>query len=191
MSNLILASNSPRRQELLKQAGYQFEVFTKDFDEPSNDELSAIDLARFLAEYKNDRYRELLNSEVIITSDTVVVSESIALGKPKDRIEAINMISKLMGKYHQVSSGVCISSKDKRVSFDDVTLVSFKVLSEKEIEYYVDAFMPFDKAGAYGIQEWIGMIGIDKIKGSFYTVMGLPVHKVYDCLKNEFGIKPL
>lgn len=189
-NKLILASNSPRRQELLKDAGFQFDVFTRNIDE-SIPEKTPIELvAKIISELKNKAYRELLNDEIILTSDTIVVSDDMVLGKPKNKKEAAEMLQKLSGKAHDVISGVCISSMQKSIIFDDITQVFFKELSTEQINYYIDQYQPFDKAGAYGIQEWIGMIGVEKIIGSYYNVMGLPIHKVYDNLKQEFNIQP-
>jgi septum formation protein len=189
-NKLILASNSPRRQELLKNAGFQFDVFTRNIDE-SIPEKTPIELvAKIISELKNKAYRELLNDEIILTSDTIVVSNDMVLGKPENKKEAAEMLQKLSGKAHDVISGVCISSMQRAIVFDDVTRVFFKELSLEQINHYIDEYQPFDKAGAYGIQEWIGMIGVEKIIGSYYNVMGLPIHKVYDNLKQEFNILP-
>lgn len=185
---LILASNSPRRQELLKKAGFQFDVFTRDFDEHFPESMSARDVAKFLAIQKNQKYRELLKQEIIITSDTTVVAGDKVLNKPTDRNEAQEMLKSLSDKSHLVISGVCISSTDKTMAFDEVTEVVFHPLSEQEINYYIDHFKPYDKAGAYGIQEWIGLTKVREIRGSFYNVVGLPVDKVYTVLKTDFGL---
>jgi len=190
MSKLIVASNSPRRQELMAQAGFKFEVFTQNIDETIDKRMSVLDAAKYLAEKKNKEYRKLLGQEVILTSDTVVIANNQILGKPKDAEEARAMLQSMSDGSHLVVTGVCISSDKKMVSFDDVTKVHLNTINLKEINYYIDNYQPFDKAGAYGIQEWIGMVAIDKIEGSFYNVMGLPIHKVYSCLKNDFDISP-
>ncbi len=188
--HLILASNSPRRQELLRQAGFKFEVFVKDFEEDFPESIGAIEVAEFLATQKNKQYRPYLNNEVIITADTTVVCEDQVLNKSQNKQDAMTMLSLLSDKIHTVVSGVCISSPDKFISFSDRTEVQFGHLSSEEIEYYIDQYHPFDKAGSYGIQEWIGLTKIESIKGSYFTVMGLPTHRVYMELMNQFGIKP-
>lgn len=190
MKKIILASNSPRRQELLQQIGFDFEIHSRDFDESIDESLHVNEVSKYLAIKKNDQYRNVLSDELIITADTVVIVNDQILNKPIDAEEAKWMLLMLSNRKHEVMTGVCISSKEKKISFDDTTEVSFKELSENEIDFYVNKFKPFDKAGAYGIQEWIGMIGIISIKGSYYNVMGLPVNKVYACLGNEFGITP-
>lgn len=190
MSKLIVASNSPRRQELMALAGFKFEVFTQDIDETIDKKMPVLDVAKYLAEKKNIEYRKLLTEEIVVTSDTVVIANNQILGKPKDAKEARAMLQSMSDGSHLVVTGVCISSDTKIVSFDDVTKVHLNSITLKEIDYYIDNYKPYDKAGAYGIQEWIGMVAIDKIEGSFYNVMGLPIHKVYSCLKNEFDISP-
>ena len=190
MNKLIVASNSPRRQELMIQAGFKFEVFTKDVDESIDESIPIMDVAKYLAEKKNIEYRKILDKEIIVTSDTVVIANDQILGKPKDTDEARSMLQSMSDGSHLVVTGVCISSHKRSISFDDTTKVYFKPITTQEIEYYIDNYKPYDKAGAYGIQEWIGMVAINSIEGSFYNVMGLPIHKVYDCLKNQFGILP-
>lgn len=190
MQKLIVASNSPRRQQLMKDAGFSFEVHVLDVDESLDDNISNHSVAEFLAEKKNKAYRAIFKDEVILTSDTVVISNGEILGKPVNEKEAFQMIASMSGKSHDVVSGVCISSPSHKVSFSDVTKVQFENLSPEEIEYYIKNYQPFDKAGSYGIQEWLGMVGIQSIQGSFYNVMGLPIHRVYQTLKHEFGISP-
>ena len=177
MNKLILASNSARRQQLMRDAG---------FDES----IPVEDVAEFLAKKKNSMYREFFPKDVILTADTTVIANDKILGKPVDKEEAFHMIKKMAGEIHEVVSGVSISSVENEVSFSDKVEVDLSSLSDDEINFYVENYKPLDKAGAYGIQEWIGMIGINKIKGSFYTVMGLPIHKVYQVLKNDFEIVP-
>jgi septum formation protein len=190
MTKLILASNSPRRKQLLGQAGFKFEIVCRDFDEVVDESINVMDIAQNLAEVKNSFYRSILNDELVITADTVVICNNQILGKPSDSEEAEHMLLCLSNNKHDVVTGVCISSMDKIISFDDTTEVSFRNMDRDEIDFYVKKYRPYDKAGAYGIQEWIGMIGIEKIVGSYYNVMGLPIHKVYNCLKEEFGITP-
>ncbi|MEQ8470994.1 MAG: Maf family protein [Marinoscillum sp.] len=184
--HLILASNSPRRQQLLRDAGFEFEVFTQDFDEHFPTNLEALEVAEYLGIQKNKHYRKLKPDALIITADTTVICDHLVLNKPADKAEAIKMLSLLSASIHQVVSGVCISSPEKTISFSDITEVTFDAISKAEMEYYIDQYQPFDKAGAYGIQEWIGMTKISAIKGSYFTVMGLPVHKVYQILNSEF-----
>lgn len=187
---LILASNSPRRQELLRNAGFRFEVFTRDFDEKFPDTLAPAEVAEYLAKQKNENYRKLLENETVITADTTVVLDERVLNKPLNRKNAFAMLKSLSAKTHLVVSGVCISSPEKVISFSDITEVSFFPLTADEINYYIDNYKPFDKAGAYGIQEWIGLTKVKELKGSFYNVMGLPVSMVYRALKDEFDLHP-
>ena len=181
---LILASSSPRRQYLMREAGYEFTVEKPDVDEFFPKELPADQVARYLASKKAEFFRTEIHEQVILTADTVVILGDEILNKPADRKEAISMLTKLSGKTHLVMTGVCILSKEREESFDDTTEVTFKKLSQTEIEFYVDNFKPFDKAGAYGAQDWIGMTAIEKITGSYFNVMGLPMHKVYQHLSN-------
>lgn len=185
---LILASNSPRRQELLKNAGFTFDVYTSDLHEDFPDALPAFEVAEYLARQKNSHYRKLLKEGIIITSDTTVVLNGKVLNKPSDRQDAFGMLKSLSAKTHQVISGVCISSPEKTISFREITEVTFHALSEGEISYYIDHYKPYDKAGAYGIQEWVGLTKVEKIKGSFYNVMGLPVSQVYQVLTDDFDV---
>lgn len=191
MQKLIVASNSARRQQLMKDAGFEFEVHVLDVDEALDEDVSNEMAAEYLAEKKNKAYRAIFKDEVILTSDTVVISNKDILGKPLDKKDAFRMIASMSGKSHEVVSGVCISSPEHKVSFSDVTKVQFEELSPAEIEHYIKNYQPFDKAGSYGIQEWIGMVGIKSIQGSFYNVMGLPINKVYQTLRSDFGISPL
>lgn len=184
-NKLILASKSPRRQQLLKEAGFDFMVKTLDTEESYPETLAASNVAKFLAKKKAEGFIPILkDGETVITADTVVILNDEILGKPTNHAEARAMLEALSGQQHQVTTAVCIASRDKIVAFDDTTVVYFKQLSKEEIEYYIEKYQPFDKAGAYGIQEWIGMIGIQKIEGSYFTVMGLPMHLVYEALKS-------
>jgi septum formation protein len=177
---LILASKSPRRQELLKGLDVDFEVKTKDTDESYHLSTPLFDVAEVIADKKALAFKNELKAEdIIITSDTVVIVENEILGKPKTKIQAFDMLSKLSGKSHFVVTGVCLMSSNKKVLFSDRTKVFFKPLTCDEMNYYIKNYKPFDKAGGYGIQEWIGFIGIDKIEGSYFNVMGLPVDKLY------------
>ncbi|GAA0894077.1 Maf-like protein [Fulvivirga kasyanovii] len=179
---LILASNSPRRQELLRNAGFEFKVKTKEVDESYPEDTPPEEVAKYLAAKKGDAYGNDLKDEVVITADTIVKLNDQILGKPENYEDARRMLESLSSKEHEVITGVCIKSRDKQIVFDDTTQVYFKKLSEEEIDYYITNYRPYDKAGAYGIQEWIGMVGIEKIEGSFFTVVGLPVNKVYEAL---------
>ncbi|WP_200979585.1 Maf family nucleotide pyrophosphatase [Echinicola sp. 20G] len=182
---IILASKSPRRQELLKGLDLIFDTKLKDVNEDFPANLPDNEVAAFLAEKKAMAFENDLNEdEILITSDTTVLIDKKVLNKPKDKDEAIHMLKQLSGNIHHVITGVCIFDKTKKVVFDDMTEVHFKHLSMEEMEYYIDKYHPFDKAGSYGIQEWIGYAAVDKIIGSFYTVMGLPVHRIYEELKN-------
>jgi septum formation protein len=179
---IILASNSPRRKELLENINIPFEVKVKDiFDETYPDTLTKIEIPEFLAIKKASFYQEEINqpNTLLITADTIVFCDNRILGKPENYNEASNMLKLLSGKVHEVITGVAITTKDKQVVFNSITKVFFKELNDDEIDYYIQTFQPYDKAGAYGIQEWIGMIGIEKIEGSYYNVVGLPIQKLY------------
>ncbi|WP_143960644.1 Maf family nucleotide pyrophosphatase [Litoribacter populi] len=183
--NIILASKSPRRQELLKGLDISFQVKSKNTDESYPPELPHEKVAEYLARKKAEAFRSGMKvDDLIITSDTVVITDQRILEKPASREHAHQMIKNLSGRIHRVITGVCMMDQHKTISFDDVTQVHFAELNDAEIDYYIERYRPFDKAGAYGIQEWIGYVGVDKIIGSFYTVMGLPVHLVYRELKN-------
>lgn len=181
---LILASSSPRRQYLMKEAGFQFTIEKPEVDESFPDTLPVEQVARYLALKKAEYFRKDIIHQLVVTADTVVILENQILNKPESRAEAIAMLEKLSGKTHRVMTGVCILSAEKEESFDDTTEVTFKKLSQEEIEYYIDNYKPYDKAGAYGAQDFIGMIAIEKIVGSYFNVMGLPIHKVYTHLIN-------
>ena len=183
--HLILASKSPRRKALLESLGLEFTIRSIEVDETIPNEVAPQEAARFLAEKKSGAYT-VGENELLITADTTVVLGKEVLNKPASKEEAIGMLTKLSGKAHEVISGVCLKTTDKQVSFSESTRVYFKPLSLQEIEHYVATYQPYDKAGAYGIQEWIGMIGIEKIEGDYYNVMGLPVHQLYTQLSG-FG----
>jgi septum formation protein len=188
---MILASGSPRRRQLLAEAGYIFDtVASLPIDESYPADLLLDRVAVYLAEKKNRAYRNELNSGVIITADTTVFCEGRLLEKAADATEAFAMLQALSGRVHEVITGICVSDDKKAKSLSVVTEVHFSDLDEGEIDYYISKFQPFDKAGAYGIQEWIGMIGIKKIVGSYYNVVGLPLFELYQLLKNDFGITP-
>ena len=181
---LIFASASPRRQQLMKDAGFTFEVRLKNVEEKYPQELHWENVPEYLSKVKASAFREELKAdEVLITADTVVCIHDRILGKPADRKEAISMLQELSGNRHLVVTGVSVTTRTEQLSFSSRTDVFFKRLSNEEIEFYVDTYKPFDKAGAYGIQEWIGYIGIERIEGSFYNVMGLPIQKLYETLR--------
>lgn len=179
--HILLASNSPRRRELLSQLRIPFNVICLGgIDESYSDSLPREEVAQYIASRKADAYTSRMrDNELIITADTVVVLGDKVLGKPKTTDEAVEMLMSLSGKTHKVCSGVCITAKKRRTSFTTVTEVTFGEITPEEARYYVDNFMPLDKAGAYGIQEWIGCVAVEKINGSYYNVMGLPVHQLY------------
>lgn len=216
---LILASSSPRRQFLMKEAGFQFRVESPDIDESFPEDMDVHQVPKFLAENKAKVFAHKITNEIVITADTVVILDTTILNKPKDRADAISMLTDLSGRTHLVITAVCLFSKEKTDTFDDRTHVTFKKLSQEEIEFYIDTWKPFDKAGAYGAQDCLpagvnpcsaeeisflksidkldlidkslsgtqaglGMMGIERINGSYFTVMGMPMHKVYSHLMN-------
>ena len=186
---IILGSNSPRRKELLAGLDIEFTVDTGNtFEEVYDPDTSQERIPEVLSEGKSYGFhRELEENEILITSDTLVLCGNRVMGKPHSREEAIDMIKWLSGRDHKVITAVTLRDSSKCVTSSDTAIVRFKELSDSEIEYYVDTYKPFDKAGAYGIQEWIGYIGIGHIEGSFYTIMGLPVHLVYNELSKFIG----
>ena len=183
---VFLASKSPRRRELLEQLRISFSIINKGcIDETYPDSIPAEEIPLYLSNKKADAYIHSFNAnELVITADTLVISDGKVLGKPHNHDEAASMLRQLSGKTHKVVTGVCISSKNKRTSFSTVTEVKFAEITEEDIEYYIENFLPYDKAGAYGIQEWIGCVAVEGINGSFYNVMGLPVHQLYRELRN-------
>lgn len=181
---IILASTSPRRQFLMKEAGYVFRVESPTHDEKFPHHMPAEMVPRYLAEEKAKAFLGKITNEIVITADTVVILGHRILNKPVDRADAIRMISQLAGKTHKVITAVCLLSSDKQDLFDDTTRVTFRKLNQQEIEYYIDSCQPYDKAGSYGAQDWLGMVGIEKITGSYFTVMGMPMHKVYTHLQD-------
>lgn len=178
--HLILASQSPRRRELMSDAGLEFRTTSYDVDEIYPDDLPADDVAGYLSRLKSDAYPDALDPrEILITADTVVILGDRILGKPKGMDGAREMLRELSGSQHRVITGVTLRSADNKVSFSAETKVLFASLTEEEIEYYVERYRPLDKAGSYGIQEWIGYVGIESIEGAFYNVMGLPIQRLY------------
>ena len=182
---VILASKSPRRQELLRGMGVDFEILTKETPENYPSDLPLDEVPKYLSLQKSLAFKdnELPVDYLLITSDTVVICEGEILGKPKDKEDAVRMLELLSGKTHHVVTGVTVRSKEKTDSFAVRSNVTFARLDDEEIDYYIEHCKPFDKAGAYGIQEWIGYVGISGLEGSFYNVMGLPTRKLYQCLK--------
>lgn len=182
--NIILASKSPRRKQLLGELGFSFTVKTLDVEEIFPDNISALEIPEYLAKLKAEPFKESLSeNDLVITSDTIVCIDNTVLGKPKDYGHAVEMLNLLSGKAHQVITGVCIMTQNKTKIFSSTTNVYFKKLTNQEIAYYVNTYKPFDKAGAYGIQEWIGHIGVERIEGSYFNVMGLPVQRLYEEIK--------
>lgn len=186
-NNLILASGSPRRKQLLSEAGFDFEIRTVPIEETYPEDLAASQVAEFLAKEKNKAHRQIVENEIILTADTVVILNETILGKPKSQKEAIETLELLSGKIHMVTTGVCISDAQKIQSFSTTTKVKFRELTIEEIHHYVENYKPMDKAGSYAIQEWIGLIGIEWIEGSYYNVVGLPVSQVQACLLQHFS----
>lgn len=185
---IILASNSPRRKELLGGLGVDFEVrVMKGVDEAYPDTLPAKDVAEYISREKASVY-DVADDELVITADTVVIVGDDILGKPKDADDAHRMLREISGRTHQVVTGVCLTTAKEQRSFSVVTDVTFKQLSDEEIDFYIRNHRPYDKAGAYGIQEWIGYIGVTGLNGSYYNVMGFPVQRVYEELTGHFGI---
>jgi septum formation protein len=183
---LVLASGSPRRQQFLKELDVDFEVRLKDVEEVYPEHLQGAEITDYLAKLKASALDESLSDdEIIITSDTIVWHENKALGKPLDKEDAFAMIRSLSGKTHEVITSVCIKTSTKQEVFNETTRVTFNPLTDEEINYYLDKYKPFDKAGSYGIQEWIGLVAIARIEGSYANVVGLPVDKVYQYL-NKF-----
>ena len=189
MYKIVLASNSPRRRELLGGLGIPFEVkVLPNISESYPDTLPADEIAEYIAREKGDVYKSRIDKDIlVITADTVVICYDEVLGKPTDAADARRMLHLLSGRTHHVVTGVCLTTAFRQRSFSVRTEVTFKQLSDEEISYYVENYKPFDKAGAYGIQEWIGYIGVTGINGSYFNVMGLPVQRIYEELKQSFS----
>lgn len=180
---IVLGSKSPRRQELIKELGFPFEIRTKEIEENFPSSLDSTEVAPYLAKLKAQPLIETLTvNELLLTSDTVVVHNNKVLGKPKNSEEAFNMLKNLSNNVHEVITGVHLESITMNKTFATTTKVHFSELSDEQIHFYINNYQPFDKAGSYGIQEWIGMIGVEKIEGCYYNVMGLPVHDVYKAI---------
>ena len=183
---VLLASNSPRRKELLQGIDIDFEIkVLPDIDESYPANLPVEKVAEFIAEKKASSYiNNLKEDELLITADTVVILDGVIFGKPNNKEDAKEMLSALSGKAHRVVSGVCLATLKKQISFSVTSEVLFSELTREEIEYYIDRYSPFDKAGSYGIQEWIGYIGVEHLSGSYFNIMGLPIQRLYRELKN-------
>ncbi len=180
---IILASGSPRRQQFLKDLELDFEIKLRTIEELYPPELQGAEITDYLSKLKASAYEaDLQNDEIVITSDTIVWHHQKALGKPKSSEEAIEMISSFSDDWHEVISSVCFTTSNRQIVKHYTTRVHFKALTKAEIEHYVSKYKPLDKAGAYGIQEWIGLIGVDRIEGSYFNVVGLPTHIVYETL---------
>ena len=182
--NVILASQSPRRQQFFKDLNIPFSIQLKEVEEVYPTELKGLEITDYLATLKASPFLHLSENDLLITSDTIVWLKDEALGKPKNTTQAFEMLRKLSGKEHQVLTSISIKSLHFHKITNDSTTVFFKDLTDDEINYYIETYQPYDKAGGYGIQEWIGYIGIEKIEGSYYNVMGLPVQKLYKELMN-------
>ena len=177
--NVILASGSPRRQQFFRDLDIDFSIQLKEIEEIYPENLKGVAITDYLSNLKSEAFSTLNDNDLLITSDTIVWLEGKALGKPKDAKDAFTMLKAMSGKKHEVITSVCLKTTSFQKIINDITSVTFKELSDDEIHYYINNYKPFDKAGAYGIQEWIGFIGIDKIEGSYFNVVGLPVHKLY------------
>jgi len=177
--NIILASGSPRRQRFLKELDIPFTIEIKEVNEIYPKHLKAAEITDYLADLKSKCFNNLKSNDLLITSDTIVWFEETALGKPKSKKDAFLMLKKMSGKQHYVYTSISIKSYFFQKIFNDVTVVEFEKFTDEEINYYLEKFTPYDKAGSYGIQDWIGLVGVKKITGSYFNVMGLPVHKLY------------
>lgn len=180
--NLILASGSPRRQQFFKDLGLDFKIILKPVDEVFPEYLKGAQITDFLAQLKARAFTHVGPDDIIVTSDTIVWHNEKALNKPKDRTEAVRMITSLSGNTHEVITSVTFTMSTHQKTINDTTSVTFKTLTPEEIDYYVDNFQPYDKAGGYGVQEWFGYIAVTRIEGSYFNVMGMPLHKVYETL---------
>ena len=181
---ILLGSNSPRRKELLKELGFDFSVVKINCEENYPEDLPVSEIAGYLSELKSAAYGNLKNDVVLLTADTIVVLNETVLGKPEKEVQAREMLEKLSGKIHEVYTGITIQTLEKTITQTDVAQVEFDNLSSEDIDFYIKNYQPFDKAGSYGIQEWLGMAKIRCISGSFFTIMGLPTHLVYNLLKD-------
>lgn len=181
---IILASRSPRRQHLLRELGVKFDTVIREYEETFPEGLNGDEIARFVAHSKAASFRdEIADDEIVITADTIVWCNNQVLGKPIDKQDAVRILKEISGNTHEVITGVSLFSKNKEVTFSVSTKVTFEVLSDEDINFYIDRYKPYDKAGSYGIQEWIGVVACSKIEGSYFNVVGLPVQRLYTELK--------
>ncbi|WP_405202347.1 Maf-like protein [Dokdonia sp. LLG6352-1] len=180
--NLILASSSPRRQQFFKELDLDFTIQLKPVDETFPDHLQGAEITDYLAKLKAAAFTDLQATDILVTSDTIVWFNGVSLNKPEDRDEAYAMIAALSGNSHQVITSVAFTTKEGQTVINDTTTVTFKELTEEEINYYIDNYQPYDKAGGYGVQEWFGYIAVTSLEGSYFNVMGMPLHKVYETL---------
>lgn len=187
MHKIVLASQSPRRKQLMELAELDFDIIIADVDETNPQGMPGAEVPEHLAKKKAAAIEQQVHDAIIIAADTVVLLDNEILGKPKDEADAVAILSKLSGRVHKVVTGVCMQKGDKQISFSTTTEVHFRKLNEAQIKHYVSYYKPMDKAGAYAIQEWIGMIGIEKINGDYYNVMGLPIGEVAIRLHTEFA----
>lgn len=183
LMNILLASKSPRRKEILENLGYEFEIVNIECNEVFPNEMPVKEVAGYLSKLKADAYDSLKENDILITADTIVALEDEVLGKPINETDSKDMLRKISRKTHQVYTGVTIKTLNSESTIIDMAEVTLSRLNEEEIDFYIKTFKPFDKAGSYGIQEWLGMAKIINIKGSFYTIMGLPAHIVYEELR--------
>lgn len=185
--HLILASGSPRRQLFFKELGLDFEIRLKEINEVYPTHLKGSEITDYLSKLKAQSFIDELNdNDILITADTIVWMDGKAIGKPQNKLESVKMLKKLSNRTHQVISSFCITSSSNQIVENDTTHVTFSDLNASEINYYIDKFKPFDKAGSYGIQEWIGYIGVEKIEGSYFNVMGFPIQKFYQTILKSF-----
>ena len=182
MADIILASQSPRRKQLLEWAEVDFDIIVVPTDESYPDKMDPPDVAIYIAKQKAEAVKYIIQNKTIIAADTIVVLNNEIIGKPRDREDALSILGRLSGQHHKVITGVVIINETKEISFADTTDVEFHQLSQKQLEFYIDKYHPYDKAGAYAIQEWIGVVGIKCVIGDFYNVMGLPVSRVVQSL---------
>lgn len=188
MAKIILASQSPRRKQLMELAEFEFDVLIADVDETNPPGMPGEEVPEFLAKKKADAVAHLVSDAIVIAADTVVLLDHHILGKPKDAAHAMEILQQLSGRIHKVVTGVCIRKNEREIAFSTTTEVHFRPLTDEQIEHYISHYKPFDKAGAYAIQEWIGVIGIEKINGDYYNVMGLPIGEVAIVLNTIFKI---
>ncbi len=183
--HIILASQSPRRGQLLRELGLKFDIVVKEYSETYPQDLKGEDIARYVSHKKAMTFsNDILENEILITADTIVWCNNKVLGKPGDFKDAVCFLREISGNTHEVITGVTLLSSEKELTFSDSTMVTFENLTDEEISYYVENFKPYDKAGAYGIQEWIGIIACSRIEGSYFNVVGLPVQRLYTELQN-------